>query len=465
MSLLRFGLTLGCAIAVGSAACSSTTRKRIDSGSEDDAAAGGTGGGGRGGSGGMVMGGSGGGGAGGGGMGGRGGGGGRGGMGGGSDARPDLPPDLAPDVGPDLRPDAFTRETNPDVNVMSTDTACTAFAAAACMRLVRCTSSYLIERDYGTEANCQAVVKQNCVRNVFWRWGGDTPMHVMGCATAVTAQTCDAWLLGAPVPACNLLPGYIEDDGTCIDSRQCNSTFCRIEGNRLCGTCRPLAAVGASCAAAALTQCVAGASCIGGTAAGVCVAQVGENATCSTVIPCSAGLACVGAPATAGNGTCRRLVATEGAACDTLGNNTRTLPNCDGRLGLYCRTGTGGGDAGAGDAGADDAGTPDAGSATVGVCARATLVATDGVCDSSPGVIAGGLVCRASGLCRRLPPDGSTTRPPLGTCITDVGAGMMCNTQAQTGPGCMDGPGLRCVQTMMGMTAGTCTVRDFMTCP
>ncbi len=375
------------------------------------------------------------------------GGGGRGGTGGGADARPDL--------GPDTAPDAFTRETNPDVNAMTADTACATWANNRCAKMKTCTNGDLIERDYGTEATCQAQLKEECKANVFWRWTGDTPMRVMACATAVAAQSCsDFFTEDVPLPACAPPRGYIEDGGTCIASEQCYSAYCRIAGNSLCGVCRRRAMAGENCAG---TECVAGFNCVGS----VCVSRGTAGAGCNASDkPCGAGTSCVGATMTT-EGACQRFLTTVGAACDTA--DMRTLPQCDSRVGLYCKVAAP--DGGAADAGTDggepDAGSdaipPDGGASTVGACARNTWVDIGGVCNAD-----GSLRCRNAAVCNRLPPDGSSV-VQTGVCGARVGAGLMCNTRGSIGPACIRGGGLRCVE-MMG-TVGTCTARDFMACP
>ncbi len=377
---------------------------------------------------------------------------------------PDAPPDRTPDLPPDLTPDRPGREAARDVNMMTADLACTRLATATCDRFERCAGTYLISRDYGTKAACLAAEKNLCLGSTLRPWSGATPMRTDACATALNASPCSD--LGVALAGCPPAVGGIEDDGTCVASSQCSSSRCIISSPNveLCGKCFPAIAIvpeGGACVSSG--ECVPGLVC---PSTAMCTAPALFGEACSSAKPCRTGFLCLG-------GTCTARIAMEGAACESP---PMTIPDCDDRVGLVCRTDAP--DGGTTDASADGGADPDASTdgapadasaddaaadaGTTKKCVRNLLADIGGTC----GTLADGtlVICKNGGLCQRpLVMDAGTARSPTGTCVANAGLGQPCDSQPQTGPRCE--VGLRCIHTGMTGTVGTCKVLDFAACP
>jgi hypothetical protein len=313
-----------------------------------------------------------------------------------------------------------------------------------------------LERQYGTEANCIAEEKGDCVRGLNYPWTGERIAKIMACATATTAQTCANYLAGVIIPDCVVGPGSIETGGICLSGRQCQGGSCRISSTALCGQCEDSVASGGVCRTN--EQCPVGEVCSNMT----CVKPAAAGAACNNMNkPCDAGLACVGATNLA-DGKCEKLVATLDGACDPT---RATLPTCDSRLGFYCfvAPAPAAPDGGVPDAGSADAATGGADGATsAGKCARILLANAGQACGTDPTTNAR-TDCRGGNICQRLIPDGGVARSPMGICVADVGVDQPCNTNASIGPNCT--VGLRCVATVSGMPEGTCKARLQSACP
>ncbi len=456
-SLKNFGVALICITTFGAAACSSPKQrsKARDAAEEEEEGAGGAvaGRGGSNGSGGMGRGGSG--------MGGTAvgmGGVGMGGMmvvgAGGTMAMGGARADAGVDrVSMDMpRPTADVGTARPpstDVNQMTADTACTKLATAVCNKIKTCTNGFVVERDYGTDANCIVEQKASCINGVNYPWSGDNAMRANACATAAEAQTCTDYLAGVILTACHIGPGRIEVGGACLSARQCASSFCRVPGDAVCGVCEAKADDGATCDTN--EQCPSGSVCGGG----MCTKPVALGAACSGAMPCGAGLACVGVSGSPDR-KCEKLLVAQNAPCDPA---RITLPSCDSRLGFYCKVApsTTGGVASV-DAGANDAGV----AAITGKCEKITFAGAGMSCGTNA-LDAVRVDCRGGIACRRLVTDaGGSDRATVGICVADVAANAACDTNTAMGPTCQIG--LRCVQTASGMTAGTCKPRIQSAC-
>ncbi len=356
----------------------------------------------------------------------------------------------APDRQPmDMMPDRAAREASPEVSMMSADTACTALAASRCAKIKMCTTGFVIDRDYGSDANCLAELKADCLRGAYYPWTDSPPTRTMACATALAAQPCADWFAGVVIPTCATGPGGIEDGGICLSSRQCVSGACQIAATALCGSCLPKVATAGACMTT--DQCPDGEVC----AANACVKPLTTvGAACGAAKPCASDLSCVGAVGVV-DGACQKRLVTEGADCDA---SLATKPACESRLGLFCKVVV----PPSGDGGVTDAGMTDGGVITVGKCTKLTLAAVGAVCGTTmpDGTSVG---CSAGARCVRPLPVGSNMRPLTGTCVANVAATVACNTNGASGAGC--NLGLRCVATAAGMTTGTCVARVYSACP
>jgi hypothetical protein len=142
------------------------------------------------------------------------------------------------------------------------------------------------------------------------------PTKASACLAATTALGCDA---GASTSAMGLtdckaaLAGTVAANGTCYNSVDCAGTnFCSglgATGGSCTGTCKPLVAAGATCAAG--DQCVSGYVC--GSAGG----DAGTSLACVTSTPAN--------------------LAASGAAC---GYNSTTKVNVSCAAGLVCNSST-----------------------------------------------------------------------------------------------------------------------------
>ena len=143
------------------------------------------------------------------------------------------------------------------------------------------------------------------------------------CLVAVRAYDCQLSTKTPEPTSCNeALRGTIAEGGSCLDSSECASRNCNLDGcafGTCCaGLCEAQAAFGAACRSG-VGACVPGAYCKtdGVTATGTCVAELGAGEACRLAFDeCSPNLACVVADSTSGIGTCSTLPA-EGQPCTT----------------------------------------------------------------------------------------------------------------------------------------------------
>jgi hypothetical protein len=114
------------------------------------------------------------------------------------------------------------------------------------------------------------------------------------------------------------------------------------------------------------------------------------------------------------------------------------MPNCENSLGLVC--------------------IPAMKGSAVGTCKAITLVAANAACgDVGSMPITGFTECQAGGLCKKAAPTDTT-----GTCVAPAADGMACDDDPTKGPPCL--APAKCVPSVKGMTAGTCTVPDASKC-
>jgi hypothetical protein len=148
------------------------------------------------------------------------------------------------------------------------------------------------------------------------------------CIERQATAACDDTITECDQPA-----GTLADGEPCGSRSQCQSRFCKIDGNSSCGQCAPLVGASGECLAAADCASADGeiASCTAtsqNATSGSCKVHkiVGEGATCSADAFCNTKTHCDVANENATSGKCLPN-ANEGAACD----DTRAC-----RTGLVC---------------------------------------------------------------------------------------------------------------------------------
>ncbi len=237
-----------------------------------------------------------------------------------------------------------------------------------------------------------------------------TPKQFVDCADALSGQLCPDYRLsplsGGP-QVCHPKSGGVANDGKCIDSGQCQSTYCKHSGSTACGICTPLSGQGAGCDT--LFDCKSGLTCAGPMGGATCVIPLQAGDMCAGDGDCGLGTTCNG-------GICSKTL-NENDPCDPAG------PICDPLQGLYCNTDS-------------------------NVCARATYANAGQACgpETPPDGGTPGLVgCKAAALCKNA---------PNGMCVAAAADDAACDPMS--GTVCM--PPAGCV-------SGTCTIPAQSQCP
>jgi hypothetical protein len=318
--------------------------------------------------------------------------------------------------------------------------ACADEAVALCTLRQTC-SPFGLAAVYPSLTSCETRTALPCVADLGANGTGQTPAGVEACATAYPSEVCTAFYDDDPVAACVPPAGTGQTGGLCGASAQCTSTFCAISQYQVCGTCQPLPAVGATCQVD--DDCGRDLACAvpTGATSGKCAAWGASGGTCLTGYqPCGSGLACVGDDeATMVMGTCQALGATVGAACQTT---RKTMPNCEGELGLVCIAA--------------------AGSMGIGTCQSIQLVGPGVACGDTGGNPPTGYAeCTAGGLCAK-PLTDAGTPATSGTCVAPVADGVACDNDPTKGPPCL--APAKCVPASAGVTTGTCTLPNATKC-
>lgn len=298
--------------------------------------------------------------------------------------------------------------------------ACTTLVKARCQRLDGCTNMLGVKVAYGDEATCESRGVSECVDAIMAMGSSATPDHDVACATAIGSESCEDFFDNIIPTACIPAAGTIGSGDACGANAQCESTFCSVTKDTICGACADLPMAGVSCAVNA--DCGRNLVCVkdAGATAGSCAAPVTKGGPCLRAGECTAGTACVGAkPAQNMKGTCQAQGTMVGAACDA---KRTTLADCDKHLGLYC--------------------------SPAGMCEDISFVDAGMPC----GIVGAGMSatevgCTGGALC--VIPNGTTQ----GTCVAPAADGAACDDTK--GPPCMDPS--KCV-------AGKCTEPDATTC-
>jgi hypothetical protein len=294
---------------------------------------------------------------------------------------------------------------------VSAASACANVAFARCDRLHTCSVSAL-EFRYGDERTCEAFFQDACLAITGAPSTGATTATAEKCAQEIPNWSCGDYLFNQnPAPDCERQSGQLPNGSPCGLGQQCQSAFCSIAANQMCGTCAPAPKAGDSCAN--LADCGPSLNCI--PLSLKCEGYVQMGGQCTPGLPCGVDLACVGYSAQSGTpGTCQPEVATMGDSCGFLG------AGCDVFKGLSCN-------------------------AQTQTCGIAQIVGAGAAC----GLVANQQAfCAASGTCVG------------GACQAAAGVGEPCDVVK--GPSCM---GLaRCVTDTDGGTVGTCRIPSGATC-
>jgi hypothetical protein len=300
------------------------------------------------------------------------------------------------------------------IDSLSAMDACAQLAMAKCAKLMSCSPTDLTRRfaDVGTCTTREALActdQQEAVDTAA------TTGQAVQCSTAITASSCTDFL-GATAPAACLAPDG-PGAGGCAFGAQCDTSFCSVGANAVCGECVATPVVGTSCAT---SSCGSGLVCAPGNK--LCAVPGAANAQCNETAPCSNGLTCVGT--TKNNpGRCQPELTAANGQCDAK-HNSRA--DCSADDGLACNANT-------------------------GRCVALGLAAAGGKCGEINNVKT---VCTAGSEC--FTPTGQQT----GTCLAPAGDGSACNLTA--GPDCLTPA--RCVPTGGTGSAGTCELPGLQVC-
>jgi hypothetical protein len=322
--------------------------------------------------------------------------------------------------------------------------ACADAAHASCTELDTCSQNgFLNAVLYGSEATCETRTALPCPSSLAATGTAQTPAHLELCVATYPAVTCTDFLDGNPTTACVPPAGSLAMGAPCGAAGQCMSTFCATGSYQVCGTCEPLPAAGSVCQSSG--DCGRDLACVkpanaSPQAEGKCAAFVAAGSACLTgVAPCAAGLACVGdSTVTMTMGTCQAAAKALMAPCDAV---RKTMPNCDGDLGLVC--------------------IPSAKGTAIGTCQAIQLAdagAPCGILGSMP--VTGYAECKAGAACIK-----ATLASLGGTCVAPAADGAACDSDPTKGPTCL--APAKCVPAKgspQGTTAGTCTVPDPAKC-
>jgi hypothetical protein len=212
---------------------------------------------------------------------------------------------------------------------------CADVAFSRCNALHICSDAAL-EIRFGDLRTCEAIFEGSCLNIVSAPGSGQTIAGAEACAADLVQPNpkwqCSDYLFAQnPTPNCQLPTGSLTDGAACALPQQCKSGFCSVANGKMCGTCAPPIAVGASCAG--LSACPRQYVCNAPTQK--CVGFANMGAACSPGQPCAAHLQCVGYnPQSGAPGTCEQAASMAGGSCSFQG------AGCDVLDGLSCNAQT-----------------------------------------------------------------------------------------------------------------------------
>jgi len=191
--------------------------------------------------------------------------------------------------------------------------ACNDLSTSLCNALGVC-STFLLQLGFGDVATCVSRNNLACTIGQNATGVGRTVADIEGCARALPLVSCGDLVAHKMPAACQDKPGSVLNGAPCGASTQCQSTYCRPQGQ--CGICGPRQAAGASCTSN--DQCQPDLVC----AASQCVAPGELGQTCDDRRPCRDDLYC--STGTSGSAACAmkvgagRSCADSDKACDIL---------------------------------------------------------------------------------------------------------------------------------------------------
>ncbi|MFZ4580604.1 MAG: hypothetical protein ACOYOB_19640, partial [Myxococcota bacterium] len=294
-------------------------------------------------------------------------------------------------------------DTAPPITVGA---ACAAFGVANCERQFTC-SPYGAGLFYADEAACRLEVAAACEVTLGLPDVLTAPSEILGCASLLAAQSCDAYYGTTIVATCGLSGGKRQLGAVCAEGAQCASRHCggsvpwNAQAPGFCGVCIPVVPSGESCADA--VECASGSECTDD----VCVPISPTNGPCDATHVCPATNFC-------DSGHCATSLKA-GAVCNPDNDG------CDILAGLYCES-------------------------TKGVCELMVLAKVGEPCgfDDKTNAL---LLCAGGATCIEVDPVAGTF-----VCMATVGEGTKCDAQA--GPDC--NTGFECM--------GSCIQQDPLLC-
>jgi hypothetical protein len=294
--------------------------------------------------------------------------------------------------------------------------ACNDLATAECNLRNSCSNGFDISVSFGTLATCVSRLQTSCVAALAAPGTGATPEHYEGCAQAETTESCSSYYDALVPSVCQPQAGTATTGSACAFDSQCQSSFCAVANDQVCGACAAQPQAGDSCA---ISGCGVELICLKDIL--LCAVVVTDGGACTDPSACGTGVSCLGLyKGDAGTCTPEGNV---GSQCD---DEALLAPQCDNSGGAYCERGV------------HDA----------GICQPTTLATSDSPCGTVSGVAT---ACGTAGLCVKSLPDAGT-----GSCVAYVTDGNSCNSV--TGPPCL--PPAACVPTSDAGTAGTCTLAN-----
>jgi hypothetical protein len=124
----------------------------------------------------------------------------------------------------------------PDPQVPPTvGAACEATAKALCAKIQTCTE-FGLKAIYGDVATCEARNTLSCKEAATATGQVATADQLTECANSISSLTCQQVLSYDSGPKCQF-KGTLKDGAPCGYGNQCESTFCAVAKNQVCGTC------------------------------------------------------------------------------------------------------------------------------------------------------------------------------------------------------------------------------------
>lgn len=303
--------------------------------------------------------------------------------------------------------------TTPPTNAQ----ACSDYANALCKLYSQCSDGYYVTQQYGDLTTCVSRYQSNCVARLALP-SAQSATTTDACAQALPTESCEN-LYGNNLSAiCRPPDGGVATASVCTVSAQCQTAFCAIPKNELCGNCAEPPVAGDDCS---VFPCGPGLICLRATM--TCGIQASDGGGCLGEGDCQYGFACLDH---FGDGGLCVPTAAVGAMCDLERLSGEVCPS---RLGLYCMRAADG-----------------------GICATFSQVDAGEPCGNVAGV---GTTCLQSGSCQKSEPDAGE-----GICLASASDGTACDSDG--GPQCL--PLSRCVPSSDAGTPGTCQQPGAVAC-